>query len=232
MLTSVLSQQRFLSNFGAEIRTQLRDNVPLFCANDVCAALGIQNARRKVRKLDEDEKVHAHSQSRQLYYVTEPGLYTLILTCSDALKVGTPCYRFRRWVTHEVLPKIRQNALLLAQKQAAKTLLAEVREEKTRRLWTVFSDMNIYTYNVRRKYFGNVCRATKDLCYICEADRAPYVCSQHIDECMSRIQRLVSNWISEDIPHNQPKITEFMCENECKRKGPQTSTFPNSTKCT
>ena len=122
-------RQTFLSNFGAEIRTRVHNNTPVFCAQDVCDSLGLQNARRKVRKLDEDEKsllrTMCNGQHRSMYYVTEPGLYTLILTCKDALKPGTPCYRFRRWVTHEVLPDIRQNMLTIAKKQAAKQAQAE-----------------------------------------------------------------------------------------------------------
>ncbi|KAA0515023.1 hypothetical protein F0325_21260, partial [Enterobacter ludwigii] len=37
------------------------------------------------------------------------GLYTLILRCRDAVKQGTTAWRFRKWVTNEVLPAIRKS---------------------------------------------------------------------------------------------------------------------------
>ncbi|CFQ88082.1 MULTISPECIES: Bro-N domain-containing protein [Yersinia] len=40
--------------------------------------------------------------------ISESGLYTLILRCRDAVTPGTIPYRFRKWVTSEVLPAIRQ----------------------------------------------------------------------------------------------------------------------------
>lgn len=35
-------------------------------------------------------------------------MYTLVFRCRDAVKPGTVPYRFRRWVTREVLPSIRK----------------------------------------------------------------------------------------------------------------------------
>lgn len=40
--------------------------------------------------------------------ISESGLYTLILRCRDAVTPGTIPYRFRKWVTSEVLPQIRR----------------------------------------------------------------------------------------------------------------------------
>ncbi|PAT70562.1 hypothetical protein CJ738_30945 [Klebsiella pneumoniae] len=40
--------------------------------------------------------------------LNESGLYTLILRCRDAVKQGTTAWRFRKWVTNEVLPAIRK----------------------------------------------------------------------------------------------------------------------------
>lgn len=40
--------------------------------------------------------------------VNESGLYTLILRSRDAVKEGTPAYRFRVKVTNEILPAIRK----------------------------------------------------------------------------------------------------------------------------
>lgn len=40
--------------------------------------------------------------------VNESGLYTLILRSRDAVKEGTPAYRFRVKVANEILPAIRK----------------------------------------------------------------------------------------------------------------------------
>ena len=95
-----------------QIRVILIDEQPWFVAADVCAVLNIQNSRDAVAKLDDDEKgvalTDTHGGKQQLSVVSEPGLYTLILRCRDAVKPGTVAYRFRKLVTSEVLPAIRK----------------------------------------------------------------------------------------------------------------------------
>ena len=92
---------------------------PLFFAVDVCAALGIVNARDALSKLDADEKTQVIDVdtvgltdgtgiNNLVNVVTESGLYTLILRCRDATTPGTVPHRFRKWVTSEVLPSIRK----------------------------------------------------------------------------------------------------------------------------
>lgn len=66
-----------------------------------------------MRALDEDEKdlssIEGLSRGNvQANIVSEPGLYTLVLRCRDAVKSGTLPHRFRKWVTAEVLPAIRK----------------------------------------------------------------------------------------------------------------------------
>ncbi|MDP1142806.1 BRO-N domain-containing protein, partial [Klebsiella pneumoniae] len=73
-----------------------------------------------VSALDEDEKQlfsgdsnfklgSAGKGAQSLIILNESGLYTLILRCRDAVKQGTTAWRFRKWVTNEVLPAIRKN---------------------------------------------------------------------------------------------------------------------------
>lgn len=91
---------------------------PWFVAADVCAALAIGNPSDAVRRLDDDEKMtldttEGHSGQRggaqALNVVSEPGLYSLIL------KSRKPeARRFKRWVTHEVLPSIRKTGAYAA----------------------------------------------------------------------------------------------------------------------
>lgn len=100
------------------IRSIIIDGQPWFVAQDVCSALRIQNVTQALEKLDDDERYmfnigHEHraifdSRVKEINIISESGLYTLILRCRDAVTPGTIPYRFRKWVTGEVLPQIRR----------------------------------------------------------------------------------------------------------------------------
>lgn len=96
---------------GAQIRASDNDTT-LFVAEDVCAALGITKHRDAVAKLDDDERgsleVDTLGGRQTVAAVTEAGVYTLALRCRDAMKPGTPPYRFRKWVTGIALPALRR----------------------------------------------------------------------------------------------------------------------------
>ncbi|HDT2639216.1 TPA: Bro-N domain-containing protein [Escherichia coli] len=95
------------------VRVVMIDSDPWFVAADVCNAIGIINHRDAVGKLDEDEKGVGSTDTlggkQEVTIINESGLYTLILRCRDAVKQGTTAWRFRKWVTNEVLPSIRKN---------------------------------------------------------------------------------------------------------------------------
>lgn len=113
MASQLPAVQTFPFN-SLEVRTQVDwDGAPWFCANDVCAALGLANSRDAVDKLDEDERdcvalTDAIGRLRETTFISESGLYTLILRSKDAVTPGTASHRFRKWVTAEVLPKLRK----------------------------------------------------------------------------------------------------------------------------
>jgi len=92
---------------GAQVRTVIRDGQPWFVAKDVCNILEITNSRDAVARLDEDEKgvvsTDTPGGSQQLQAVTESGLYVLVLSSRKQ-----EAKSFKRWVTHDVLPQIRQ----------------------------------------------------------------------------------------------------------------------------
>lgn len=95
-----------------QIRAIIIDGAPWFVAMDVCRAIGVANHRDAVRKLDDDEKGVGSTDTlggeQDTTIISESGLYTLILRCRDAVTPGTIPYRFRKWVTGEVLPQIRR----------------------------------------------------------------------------------------------------------------------------
>jgi Prophage antirepressor len=80
---------------------------PWFVAADVCAALHLPETHKAVARLDDDEKarnsIPTPGGEQQMTVVNEPGLYSLVL---GSRKVEAK--RFKRWVTHEVLPAIRK----------------------------------------------------------------------------------------------------------------------------
>lgn len=86
---------------------------PWFVAKDVCDALELGNPSQAVSSLDEEERSlisnEAVRNNGPVVVVDEGGLYTLTLRCRDAVKPGTLAYKFRKWVTHEVLPAIRRD---------------------------------------------------------------------------------------------------------------------------
>jgi len=83
------------------------DGAPWFVARDVCKVLGIVKPDRALAALDEDEK-GAHSMrtlggKQDLSIVNESGLYALVFRSrKEKAKI------FRKWVTSEVLPALRQ----------------------------------------------------------------------------------------------------------------------------
>ena len=90
-----------------EVRTVVIDGEPWFVAGDVCECLGLNDHNQSTRYLDDDEKGMFSLQTpggiQRNVCVNEPGLYSLILRSRK-----TEAKRFKRWVTHEVLPTIRK----------------------------------------------------------------------------------------------------------------------------
>ena len=200
--------ERFTNRAGLTIRVKQENGEPLFCAKDVCSALGIDNYRNKVRKLDVDEKILSILDTgrgrRQALFVTEPGVYKIILTCRDSTNPGTPAHAFTRWVTHEVLPSIRRDK----EYRLREALALETREEKGRRLWIVVRDIDVWTYNTRRKYFSKVCQATRRFCYTDEFN-SPHVNADQLAACKRCIRTTISAAILESVPSNQRRLTDM-----------------------
>lgn len=96
---------------GTPVRTVVLDGEPWFVARDICDVLEIGNVTMACRGLDDDEyrTVPAALISTEgrpqdfVNVITESGLYSLILR-SRKPEAKT----FKRWVTHDVLPAIRE----------------------------------------------------------------------------------------------------------------------------
>lgn len=93
-------------SFG-NVRTIMLYDEPWFVATDVCECLGIGNYRQALTYLDYDEKdvliTETFDRNQvETIIINESGLYTLIFR-SRKLKNKV----FKRWITHGVLPSIR-----------------------------------------------------------------------------------------------------------------------------
>lgn len=101
--------QIFTNNEFGEIRVATKDNEPWFVGKDVAGRLGYKNTKdallTHVDEEDKDEVAIPDSIGRMqnTSIINESGLYSLILSS----KLPT-AKKFKRWVTSEVLPSIRQ----------------------------------------------------------------------------------------------------------------------------
>jgi len=81
---------------------------PWWIAKDVCAVLYLFDTSQVVDRLDEDEKLlrtlYVSGQNRELWTINEAGLYSLILRSNKS-----EAKKFKRWITHDVLPAIRKS---------------------------------------------------------------------------------------------------------------------------
>jgi len=117
--------QIFTSDIFGEIRTCQVNNQIMFVGSDVAKALGYSNSQKAIRDhVDDDDKLTERfvlsGQGRSVIIINESGLYSLIL--SSKLPQAKA---FKRWVTCEVLPQIRQTGGYIPTKDANGRQLSE-----------------------------------------------------------------------------------------------------------
>lgn len=131
--------QIFKNNEFGEIRTVTKNNEPWFVAIDVCNALDLKNPTVSVGRLDEDEvtKFNLGGLSGESNIVNEYGLYNLILASRKK-----EAKKFKRWITHDVIPSIRKHGAYMTTEVIEKTLsdpdylirlATNLKEEKAKR---------------------------------------------------------------------------------------------------
>lgn len=103
--------QIFNSEEFGEIRTVSINDEPWFVASDICKALELSNATVSVQRLDEDEKskFNLGLSGGDTNCVNEYGLYSLVLASRKP-----EAKKFKRWITHEVIPSIRKHGGYIA----------------------------------------------------------------------------------------------------------------------
>ena len=126
--------QKVFNYQDAQVRTVVKDGEIWFVAKDVCDILNVGNSSDVANRLDEDEVdtievTDALNRNQATNIVNEPGLYSLILTSRKP-----EAKQFKRWVTHEVLPEIRNtgqyNSVPKDYKEALLQLVASIEEKE------------------------------------------------------------------------------------------------------
>ena len=107
----MINELQVFSYEGSEIRTVQLGGEPWWVLKDICDALQLSNPSVIADRLDEDEKAKVEpkqylgSRSNEpATVISESGLYNVIL-----LSRKPEAKKFKRWITHEVLPTIRKH---------------------------------------------------------------------------------------------------------------------------
>lgn len=101
-----MNELQIFSYEGKDVRTVQKNGETCWVLKDVCDVLGLSNPTVVASRLDSDEvtKSDLGGLSGETNIVNESGLYNVILR-SDKPEAK----KFKRWVTHEVLPQIRRH---------------------------------------------------------------------------------------------------------------------------
>lgn len=100
---------------GRQVRVLTRDGSPWFVLADVCGVLDLSNPTMVAKSIDEDdlstaEVIDSMGRNQTARVVAEPGVYQLVFQSRKP-----EAREFRRWVTREVLPTIRQTGSYTAE---------------------------------------------------------------------------------------------------------------------
>lgn len=111
--------QNVFSFEGQEVRTVRSGQDIFFAAKDVCEVLEIRNVTQAIQRLDEDERSMFNiGRQGMTNFVNETGLYSLILGSRKH-----EAKKFKRWVTHEVLPSIRKHGAYMTPETLEQAIL-------------------------------------------------------------------------------------------------------------
>ena len=142
---------------GSKVRIVEKDGIHWFVAKDICKYFGDSDHKRSISRLDKDEIPLAKvkdslGRMQNATVVNEPGLYHLLFNfqpeqarCKDGGARIAPqikervekIRKFKRWVTHEVLPSIRKTGAYLSpgmSNEQVKALVETLEEEMYRRI--------------------------------------------------------------------------------------------------
>lgn len=117
------SELKIFNYENNEVRTTIKDGEIWWIAKDICDVFGGTNRNRAMQSLSDDEKGYTQMTTpkgiQKLAIINEAGLYALLFAMkptkargiSDSVIIErqNKLNKFKRWVTHEVLPSIRKH---------------------------------------------------------------------------------------------------------------------------
>ncbi|TES56173.1 phage antirepressor [Halalkalibacterium halodurans] len=113
--------QKVFNYHDAELRTVIIDGEVWFVAKDVCEILELSNPTRAVSRLDKDERSNFKlGRQGEVNIINEFGLYSLVLSSRKP-----EAKKFKRWVTHEILPSIRKTGVYQVEAAPAPSYMIE-----------------------------------------------------------------------------------------------------------
>lgn len=134
--------QSFKNGSLGEIRLVEIGKEVWFIAKDVCDILELTNITETLKRVDEEDltsvKLNSGNQARDMKAVNESGLYQIVFMSNKP-----EAKAFKKWVTSEVLPSIRNKGVYatdnfieqaIANPDYAIRLLTELKEERQARI--------------------------------------------------------------------------------------------------
>ncbi len=99
-----------------QVRMLEKDGQPWWVLADVCKVLGLSNPTKVSSRLDDDERSNFKlGRQGKATIVNESGLYSVIIRSDKPA-----AKKFKRWITHEVLPSIRKTGSYIGEDTSAK----------------------------------------------------------------------------------------------------------------
>lgn len=153
------------------VRTLEVDGEPYFVGNDVAQILGYEDYRGAInKKVDNEDKLRSQidhaGQKRHVTLINESGLYALIF--SSKLESAK---RFKRWVTSEVLPQIRNKGMYITKATATEMI-------NNPEILTMLAEQMAKISNLQLDYSN---QTTKELQDIKQTLTGEYLTPQDID---------------------------------------------------
>lgn len=103
---------------GSQVRGVLINNTPWLVGKDVAEILGYKNPSKSIKDhVDDEDKLNNKSLlslgQRGGWLINESGFYSLVFGSKMPFAKN-----FKRWVTHEVLPAIREHGAYMTDQKA------------------------------------------------------------------------------------------------------------------
>ena len=154
-----MEDQVQLFNFeDQEVRTTLIDDKPWFVATDVTKILGLANTTVALSRLDDDERSKLNlGRQGNANIVNEYGLYTLILASRKP-----EAHKFKRWVTHNVLPAIRKHGAYMTEERIEEvltdpdTIIKLAQQLKTERQGRLIAEQRVNELTPKANYLDKI----------------------------------------------------------------------------